>query len=274
MEFKGYKIEELQAGLFAICDEKTDAMYLIVGEQKALLIDTGTMKPDIMPMLRTLTDKPIELALTHAHIDHMYHAGEFNTVYLHKNDIAAWKKGVLQILMLAGFAMFHVPAKRFQVSGYIPVSEETKIDLGGVQVRVVDAPGHTPGSCVYVCDALQTVFMGDAVGSGGPTAWLWLPGSLHIGAYRDHLKQLQEKLEPFASYRFLGGHSMIDFVPEDMPDFVPLSLKTVKDMYTLCEKMLSGSIEPKTKQKQALMTVWQYAYGTAGMWVTKRKIRE
>ena len=116
MEFEHYTIEELKPGLFAMDDENGDSLYLIVGEEKALLIDTGLMREDIMPMLKSLTDKPIELALTHAHIDHMYHAPEFATVYLHEADIEAWRKGILRVLMLAGFQMFHVPYRKFHTA--------------------------------------------------------------------------------------------------------------------------------------------------------------
>ncbi len=273
MEFDGYTIEELQPGLFAIDDEKADSMYLIVGAEKALLIDTCLMKEDILPMLRTLTDKPIELALTHAHIDHMYHAGEFNTVYLHERDIAAWKRGSLRLLMYAGYLMFHMPHKKFNVKRYVPISEETVLDLGGNRIHVIPAPGHTPGSSIYVDDIHKVLFMGDAVGNGGATAWLWLPGCMNIGAYRSNLERLLEQLKPYESYRFLGGHRPQTFPTADAPDGHPLNMDSVRDMHTLCTKLLEHTIKPVGRQKQFVLTTWQYAYGITGMWVTKGKIK-
>lgn len=269
----GYTIEELRPGLFAIDDEKADSMYLITGTEKALLIDTCLMKPDILPMLRTLTDKPIELALTHAHIDHMYHSGEFETVYLHEKDIAAWRKGSLRMLMHAGYAMFHMPPKKFTVSRYIPITEKTEIDLGGARIRVIAAPGHTPGSCIYVDDEHTALFMGDAVGNGGATAWLWLPGCLNTGAYRESLGILQKKLEPYETYRFLGGHRPQTFPTAEAPEGHPLNLQSVRDMHALCGKMLEHTVEPVGRQKQFVLTVWQYAYGITGMWVRKSMIK-
>jgi glyoxylase-like metal-dependent hydrolase (beta-lactamase superfamily II) len=271
--FAGYSIEEIQPGLFAIDDEKSDSMYLIIGTKKALLIDTCLMKPDVLPMLKTLTDKPIELALTHAHIDHMYHSEEFETVYLHKDDIAAWKRGTLKLLMLAGYAMFHMPRKKFNVARFTPITEETVFDLGGVKIRVIAAPGHTPGSCIFVDDEHKALFMGDAVGNGGASAWLWLPGCLKIGAYRDSLATLQQKLEPYETYRFLGGHRPQTLPTADAPEGYPLTMQSVRDMYTLCCKMLDRSIQPVGKQKQFFLTVWQYAYGITGMWVRKGTIK-
>lgn len=269
----GYTVEEILPGLFAIDDEKADSMYLIVGTEKALLIDTCMMKNDILPMLRTLTDKPLELALTHAHIDHMYHSEEFETVYLHKDDIAAWKHGSLRLLMYAGYAMFHMPRKKFSVARFVPIAEKTVIDLGGVRIRVIAAPGHTPGSCIFVDDEHKALFMGDAVGNGGATAWLWLPGSLNIGAYRKSLETLQKKLEPYETYRFLGGHRPQTLPTADVPEGHPLNMQSVRDMYTLCGKLLEHTAEPVARQKQFILTVWQYAYGVTGMWVRKCKIQ-
>ena len=89
----GYEIEKIDEGLWAIDDKMGCSMYLVEGKNKALLVDTGVQEGKILPMLKSLTDKPISLALTHAHIDHMYHADEFEEVYLHERDIKAWHGG-------------------------------------------------------------------------------------------------------------------------------------------------------------------------------------
>lgn len=272
MQAQGYTIEELRPGLFAIDDENAASMYLIVGSDKALLIDTCIMKPDILPMLRTLTDKPIELALTHAHIDHMYHSEEFDTVYLHKNDIAAWKKGTLWVLVKTGCLMFHVPDKTYDVTHFIPVTQDTAIDLGGNIIHILPAFGHTPGSCVYVDDVHGALFTGDAFGNGGASAWMWLPGSLSIGEYRRNLEVALEKLQPYEAYDFLGGHRPNTFPTEDAPLGLPLNIQSVRDMHTLCTKLLERSVEPVAAERFFILKSRQYAYGCTGMWVTKSKI--
>jgi len=273
MQTQGYTIEELQPGLFAIDDENAASMYLVVGTDKALLIDTCIMKADILPMLRTLTDKPVELALTHAHIDHMYHSEEFDTVYLHEKDIAAWKRGTLWLLARAGCLMFHVPDKKYDVRHFIPVTDDTAIDLGGNVIHVIPAPGHTPGSCVYVDDVHKVLFTGDAFGNGGASAWMWLPGSLNVGAYRSNLGTVIERLKPYESYPFLGGHRPQTLPTEEAPEGHPLNMQSVRDMHTICGKMLEHSVEPVAQERMFLLKTLQYAYGITGVWVTKHKIR-
>ena len=60
----GYEIEKIDEGLWAIDDKMGCSMYLVEGKNKALLVDTGVQEGKILPMLKSLTDKPISLALT------------------------------------------------------------------------------------------------------------------------------------------------------------------------------------------------------------------
>lgn len=273
MKYENYTIEELQPGLFAIDDAKDNSMYLIVGTKKALLIDTCCMEDPILPMLRTLTDKPIELALTHAHIDHMYHSDEFKTVYLHENDIAAWKWDSLKLVTALGHMMFHMPYKKYNVKRFIPITENTIIDLGGNKISVIHAFGHTPGSCIFVDKEHTTLFMGDSIGNGGGPVWLWLPGSSDISVYRKTLARLIKNLEPYKTYRFLGGHRPQTFPSQTEPKGHPLNIAVVRAMHILCSKILTNKIQPVSKQKYFIVTAWRYVYGSAHILVCRDKIR-
>lgn len=63
-----------------------ESLYLVEGEEKALLIDTGTRIPNLDKIVATLTDKPIMVALTHLHGDHAGSAGCFSEVWVNSND--------------------------------------------------------------------------------------------------------------------------------------------------------------------------------------------
>ena len=45
-------------------------MYLLIGNERALLIDSGYGKIDLKGIVARLTDKPVTLMLTHGHLDH------------------------------------------------------------------------------------------------------------------------------------------------------------------------------------------------------------
>lgn len=269
MNFDGYTVEELQPGLFAIDDKKGDSMYLVIGAQKALLIDTCAMKPDIRPMLRQITDKPIELALTHAHIDHMYHADEFSTVYLHEKDIYALERGPLRRLLSEGFAMMRVPRKNYNIGGFIPITENSVLETGNNDIRIISAPGHTPGSCIFADSEHKSLFVGDAIGNGGASAWMWLSGCSDISAYRTVLEELLIKLKPYENYQFLSGHRKNTLPTPKNPKGKPLNMQCIRDMDELCTKMLNRTIKPKVH----IFSICVYAYKSTGMWTTKKKIK-
>jgi glyoxylase-like metal-dependent hydrolase (beta-lactamase superfamily II) len=260
MNNKDYEIEELAPGLFAIDDSKDDSMYLIEGGEKALLIDTGMVRGNIMPLLSSLTSKPIELALTHAHGDHMYHAEEFKTVYLHEADIGAWMP-TLSLVTHAGELMFGVPMKRYNIKSFTPITGSFEFDLGGNTIKTILAKGHTPGSCVFVDEKHEAVFFGDAVGSG-LSVWLWPPGCSNIHEYKESVESLLKKLEPYKKYKFLGGHRKQAREGEANH---PLDFGLVNDMYTLCQKILNHDIAPR-KQKFSIFTIDVYSFNAASIW--------
>ena len=267
----GYRTEPIADGLWAIDDENQDSMYLIEGRDRALLIDTGMGRSPLLPLLRTLTDKPIDLALTHAHVDHMEHADEFETVYLHRADAAAWP-GRLSLLFRAGQMLFHVPRRRLRASRFTPVDEGSVLDPGGCPIRILHVPGHTPGSVIYVDDAHRALFTGDAFGSG-EAAWMWLPFGWNVSAYRDSLRALLPRLQPYRNYRFLGGHRLQGRPHSDSPHARPLDLQVPQDMVALCARMLSGDDPGKPVRLLPFLRLRVYSYGHASMVQRRSKIR-
>lgn len=273
MEYRmvdGYRVEALGDGLWGIDDEQQDSAYLIEGRDRALLIDTGMGKNALTPVLRTLTDKPIDLALTHAHVDHMEHADEFKTIYLHCADVAAWR-GKLSVLFRMGQHLFRVPRRRLSASRFTPIDETTILDPGGCPIRVLPAPGHTPGSVIYVDDAHRALFTGDAFGSG-EAAWMWLPFGAPVSAYRDALNALLPQMERYRAYRFFGGHRLQGRPYSDSPHARTLDLRVAKDMATLCDRMLRGECTGKPVGLLPMLRLRVYAYGHASMVQRRSKI--
>ncbi|UYO99520.1 hypothetical protein OF820_10615 [Oceanotoga sp. DSM 15011] len=57
MEYTGYKFKKINKDVWEIDDIKGNSMYLIEGNNKSLLIDTGMMPKNITPMIKKLTKK-------------------------------------------------------------------------------------------------------------------------------------------------------------------------------------------------------------------------
>ena len=68
-------------------DYNNDSMYLVEGKEKALLIDTGLGGGNVKKMAESLTSLPVELAVTHAHIDHLLSGDVFEKYYMSKKDV-------------------------------------------------------------------------------------------------------------------------------------------------------------------------------------------
>ena len=57
-------------------------MYLLEGEKKAALIDTGMGRIPLEKIVRSLTNKPIFVILTHGHFDYIGGSAAFEKVCL------------------------------------------------------------------------------------------------------------------------------------------------------------------------------------------------
>ena len=85
---EGFEVTKIGKHIFCILDAGNSSFYMVEGDKKAAVIDTGiTTGKKITPLLRELTDKPLLLVATHVHCDHIYHMDEFEEVYMcHDED--------------------------------------------------------------------------------------------------------------------------------------------------------------------------------------------
>ena len=68
---EGFQVTEIGEKIYCILDAGNSSFYVVEGEEKAAVIDTGiTAGAKILPVIRELTDKPLLLVITHAHPDH------------------------------------------------------------------------------------------------------------------------------------------------------------------------------------------------------------
>ena len=125
-----------------------ESVYLVEGEDRALLIDAGAYMPHLDKAVSALTDKPVILALTHGHGDHVGGVVCFPEAYIHPADTS----------MIGAGARQHGIAIKLLSDGQV-------IDLGGRQIEVLHTPGHTSGSVTFFDKDRHYGFSGDAFGS-------------------------------------------------------------------------------------------------------------
>ena len=166
--------------------------YVLYNENKeCIIIDPGCYSDEEKEALKSFIDKnelqPKMLVNTHCHLDHVfgnkYIAEAYRlTLQIHKNEEA-----VLQMAPASGL-MFNLPFDNYK-GELIYLKEGDVVSLGEDSLKVIEAPGHSPGSICFYCEKQKFIIGGDVLfyQSVGRTD---LPGGSHEGL----IKNIKEKL--------------------------------------------------------------------------------
>ena len=246
-----FQVMWLKPGVWRIDDWFSSSCYLIEGRDKALLVDTGLGEGDLAGLVASLTNLPVEVAITHPHGDHMHWVDSFERVYLHKEDIALMREtpGAFP-------TAFRCPETSH--TEFVPIEEGAKLDLGDVEVEVWELPGHTPHSVIFVDHTHKCVFTGDAIGSGYIVLLICPERQAMelVVQYRESLMKIVPRLPSLRDYAWLGGHGIQenscdprhqqDYLAGASQYFNPIRPQVVQDMVCLCDDVLSGKIPWKS----------------------------
>lgn len=178
-----------------IIDSFGVAMYLVVGDEKACLIDTGCGFGDLLGYVKKLTNKPVFILLTHGHFDHACGTSQFDEVYMNEND-----KGIAQIhtseqfvaTLFNQFYKMELPKtyRQPKLSSFKNLIDGQRFDCGGVTCEAIQVKGHTQGMMMILIEEEQMILYGDAC---GVSVLLCEDVSSTVSQYRESLKQLKAK---------------------------------------------------------------------------------
>ena len=217
-DLRGKEVYEDDEVVFRQLDEHTwignghrtynESLYLVEGNDRAVLIDAGTRVPGLDKIVAGITSKPVTMILTHGHGDHVGGVGPFPEVWIGPADEQ----------------MLRNSQRRYQ--GQIKhLTDGETIDLGGRKLEVMFTPGHTSGSVTFFDKANHYGFSGDAFGST----------NLLVFTYLSNVKASAAKVEKYMKdndIRFLyPGHYSGDNLE---------SPKRVTDIKNLCDDLLTG----------------------------------
>lgn len=175
--------------------------FLIVGEERAILIDSGMGVAPIRPLVKELTGRPVLIVTSHAHWDHIGGHHEFapdTDVLIHPLEAKALGAGVagerLRRWLAPESLLGPLPPGFDVASAAIPPSSATgmlhggeRLELGGRSLVVHPAPGHSPGLLVLVDEVNGILFSTDAAYAGD--LYAQLPDS-DLMAYQRTLEAL------------------------------------------------------------------------------------
>ncbi len=185
-----FAVTQIRPALFALSEPdyyQHNVSYVIVGEDRALVIDAGaSTTEDITRAVRRLTDKPFAVTPTHLHYDHIGSIQHFQEVWM--IDVPATR----ELVRKDGFT--YVPPDRhiataaefsatpFKVSRYVKPGDT--IDLGDRPVQILFTPGHTRDEIVIYSPLDNILFTGDFI----------YPAGLFSGNAKDYLASADKVL--------------------------------------------------------------------------------
>ena len=225
--------------IWRIEDHGSDNMYLVEGDEKALLIDTGTGVGDLAACVRSITDKPFIVVNTHGHPDHAGGNFQFEEVYVHPSDFEMasrfnspeYHRNTLQRVIDEMPEVADVilsPDAEMRPFAPHPLKAGDRFDLVGRTLEVIEVPGHTPGSIALLDAENKLLFAGD---SSNIPVWLFLDASLPLADYLVSLERLEGRSGDFET--IFPGHRE------------PLDRAFLGELTTCVRSILDGTCEPQ-----------------------------
>jgi len=222
-----YKFRDNLYGLFAEnCDGGGDYwMFLTVGPERALLIDTGYGLGDLKGLVEEISGgKPVMVTNTHEHFDHAYGNCRFDKVYCHEYLVPMLESQHEHMFdylfddygdnIWLDFDREDLPKfKKYEIVG---VPDGYIFNLGGgYEVELMYQGGHSPGHAAFIDKENHVVFTGDNIicdtsGCGSVNGFRKGPagGDTSLKAYRYNLQRLIDRMDEFD--HVYPGHFMVD----------------------------------------------------------------
>ncbi len=172
--FEVYKLTDNTYAILELNNWQEAIGYLLIGTEKALLVDTLMGIGDVKLVVDELTNLPVTVINTHSHFDHNSGNYQFDTIYgvdiPYANENAKGKTNE-QIRGSVGPETFwkNIPesfdqdtftAKGYDVDHFVTDGEI--ISLGDRDIEVVFIPGHSPDSILLIDRKNRMMMTGDS----------------------------------------------------------------------------------------------------------------
>jgi len=208
------EIRTIDATTWAL-DEGGVRFFLLAGSERSLMIDSGMQTEDargiaeeILTAAKAPHGEALELLNTHADPDHIRCVGQFPWFYMHPAEATNFYNS------------------RKAVGQMRPVWDGDTLDLGGRTLRVIELPGHTPGSIALLDVERRRLFAGDSV-QDGRIFMFGIQREMH--AYRASMQKLMGMTDRFDV--IYPSHATLEVAP-----------KLVEQLYEASGRILDGTI--------------------------------
>ncbi len=192
------------------------AVSLLIGGEKAVLIDTGCGIGDLRKAVRAVTAKPIMVVNTHTHPDHLGANEQFDEVAMFDHPVTrrAAESGVPQPVLEKEILAEHLVTgpwpRGFDPQGRSlpPISVNRwlkngeRVELGDRELLVIPTPGEAPDHICLLDKTDRILFCGDILLHG--PVWTHLEG----GCLNDLVTSYRRLMDYFDDFdHLMPGHN-------------------------------------------------------------------
>lgn len=182
--------------------------FLLTGTERALLIDSGMNVHNARDIAAKLTELPLSLLNTHADRDHIGSNEQFEDFYMHPAEEPIYRRSG-------------------KAGTVIPIVGGEVIDLGGRPLKIIELPGHTPGSIAVLDVKNRVLISGDPIQEDGR---IFMFGDhRNMNDYVRSLEQLEKRVDEFDE--IWPSHSKI-----------PISRDLIRMLHDRAQEILTGKV--------------------------------
>lgn len=163
-----------------VFDNLVDSAFIVIGEEKAAVIDGMNGTVDMKRVAEFFTELPLIAIATHGHGDHIGGLQTFDEVYVHPGDFDlfdAHSDASLRFGMLdygnykletgsqLDYTLVNIREDMIEKNANIvkkAITDGDVFDLGGISIECIHAPGHTAGMTVMLLQEARILITGDA----------------------------------------------------------------------------------------------------------------
>ena len=220
-----FKNIQINDHIYQIKDPMGVLMTLILGSEKAMLIDTGYGIQNIHDHIKTITNLPLIVVNSHGHMDHSCGNYLFQEVYIHELDFdlcklhnsLEWRIRNVNTAKNMNLIDDSYNKDIYYNKRHGKLKElhyNQMFDLGNLTVEVINMEGHTTGSVGFYIHDDKLLVTSDAA---CPFVWIFLEESTTVEKY---IHMLEETIKlPFEG--ILVGHGAGVILPrQKMIDFL------------------------------------------------------